>query len=403
MENMKTPYLEKLKAEMEDRLGCKIEIVEDRDSSYPCKMEFARNYARDRHLLRVNPARCINAYPIFFNLLNMKLQLQKTEEGAWGILQPVSSKEEFDRFNADFKNDPAGGRLIAALGSAADPLVTKLRGALITQACNQVLEMLAADVVLRDYPEAVEDMKQYLAASAVEGAAITYKELRQTYPAFIVKANRLLNLMFSMRCGEICGKKLIDAYKPASDEIDKALDLYNFYRAERDLLKTEGRIVGDVLKNILYRLKVARYVHLKVGEIAPVQQAYGSDDGDGLTDEQRASLAKFYENFGDGKSDSELMVLGMYKVLREVRIMPLEAVRAIALEIALLGANGISPSKKYNLRSMPNRHDIMGSEILAYYYVTWAKVFPDKLDMIGLPYKKAYESAVAMLESLSGG
>ena len=26
-----------------------------------------------------------------------------------------------------------------------------------------------------------------------------------------------------------------------------------------------------------------------------------------------------------------------------------------------------------------------------------------KLDMIGLPYKKAYESAVAMLESLSGG
>lgn len=91
------------------------------------------------------------------------------------------------------------------------------------------------------------------------------------------------------------------------------------------------------------------------------------------------------------------------KVLREVRIMPLEAVRALALEIALLGANGISPRKKYNLRSMPNRHDIMGSEILAYYYVTWAKVFPDKLDMIGLPYKKAYDSAVAMLESLSGG
>ena len=400
---MTAEYLTKLKAEMEERLGCKIEIVEDRDSSYPCKMEYARNYARDRHVLRVNPARCVNAYPIFFNLLNTKLQLQKTEAGTWGILQPVSSKEEFDRFNADFKNDPAGGRLIAALGSAADPLVTKLRGALITQACNQVLEMLAADVVLRDYPEAVEDMRQYLAAAAVEGAAIPYKELRQTYPAFIVKANRILNLMFSMRCGEICGKKLIDAYKPGGDEIDKALDLYNFYRAERDLLMTEGRIVGDVLKNILYRLKVARYVHLKVGEIAPVPQSDESDDGDGLTDEQRASLAKFYENFGDGKSDSELMVLGMYKVLREVRIMPLEAVRAIALEIALLGANGISPSKKYNLRSMPNRHDIMGSEILAYYYVTWAKVFPDKLDMIGLPYKKAYESAVAMLESLSDG
>ena len=95
------------------------------------------------------------------------------------------------------------------------------------------------------------------------------------------------------------------------------------------------------------------------------------------------------------------MVLGMYKVLREVRKMPLEAVRALALEIAILGTNGISPSKKYNLRSMPNRHDIMGAEILAYYYVTWARVFPDKLDMIGLPYKKTYESALAMLDAIS--
>ena len=37
-DTMTTGYLEKLKAEMEERLGCKIEIVEDKDSSYPCKM-----------------------------------------------------------------------------------------------------------------------------------------------------------------------------------------------------------------------------------------------------------------------------------------------------------------------------------------------------------------------------
>ena len=399
---MTTGYLEKLKAEMEERLGCGIDVVEDKDSSYPCKIEYARNYARQHHVLRVNSARCINAYPIFFVLLNAKLQLQNTESGALGILQPVSYSGEHDRFNADFKADPVGRKLIATLGSGADAIVMKLCASLITQACNQVLEMLAADVVLREYPEAVEDMKQYLASSAVEGAAVPYEELRKTYPAFIVKANRILNLMFAMRCGEISGKKLIDAYKPTSDEVDKALDLYNFYRAERDLLKTEGRIVGDVLKNILYKLKVARYVHLEVREIAPVPEATQEVADDGLTDEQRESLKKFYENFGDGKSDSELMVLGMFKVLREVSRMPLEVVRAIAIEIAMLGTNGISPSKKYNLKTMPNRRDIMGLEILAYYYVTWARVFPDKLDMIGLPYKKAYDSAVAMMESLSG-
>ncbi len=40
-EAMTTPYLEKLKTEMEGRLGCKIAIVEDGDSSYPCKIEYA--------------------------------------------------------------------------------------------------------------------------------------------------------------------------------------------------------------------------------------------------------------------------------------------------------------------------------------------------------------------------
>ena len=67
---------------------------------------------------------------------------------------------------------------------------------------------------------------------------------------------------------------------------------------------------------------------------------------------------------------------------------------------AMLGANGISPHGRYNLKAMPNRRDIWGAEILAYYYVTWARVFPDKLDMIGLPYKKTYESALAMLDAI---
>ena len=49
---------------------------------------------------------------------------------------------------------------------------------------------------------------------------------------------------------------------------------------------------------------------------------------------------------------------------------------------------------------MPNRRDIWSADILAYYYVTWARVFPDRLDMIGLPYKKTYQSVLAMLESI---
>ena len=37
-----------------------------------------------------------------------------------------------------------------------------------------------------------------------------------------------------------------------------------------------------------------------------------------------------------------------------------------------------------------------------YYYVIWAKVFPNKIDLIGLPYKQAYASAVSMLDCMNG-
>ena len=56
--SMKAAYLEKLVAEMESRLGCKIDVVEDVNSNYPSKIEYARNYARQSHVLRVNPKRC---------------------------------------------------------------------------------------------------------------------------------------------------------------------------------------------------------------------------------------------------------------------------------------------------------------------------------------------------------
>ena len=54
-----TGYLTKLKAEMEGRLGCGIEVVEDRDLGCACRFEFAWNYVRKHRVLRVNPARSV--------------------------------------------------------------------------------------------------------------------------------------------------------------------------------------------------------------------------------------------------------------------------------------------------------------------------------------------------------
>lgn len=392
-------YVEKAKSELEKLLGCSVEVVEDRDSRYPAKIEWARNYGRERHVVRVNPTICANGYPIFSMLLMAKLQLQRMPDGAYGILQPVSSREESMRFAGDFRNDRIGRVMIAHLGASADSMIAMLQNGVIVQCCNQVLEALMSDVVAKDYPEALDDMKAYLAKAAVEGAAKSHEEFLATYPEFVVTANRLLNLFFAMKCGEVCGKDLIGAYKPTLEEIDRALDLYNYFRTERDQLKAGGKIAGDVVKNFLREMKVDRYAHLVLLPIAPSESVQQRTD-DGLTPEQRESQRLFSENHGDGKGDAELMTLGIFKALRELRSWPLESVRSLAVEIATLGMNGIAPSRKYTLKGLPNRGEMYGEEVLAYYYVTWAKVFPDKVGLLGLPYKAAYDSAVKMLTNL---
>jgi hypothetical protein len=70
-------------------------------------------------------------------------------------------------------------------------------------------------------------------------------------------------------------------------------------------------------------------------------------------------------------------------------------VHRIAIEIAMVGVTGIDPKKKYSIKSMPDK-EFGGYQLLAWYYVSWARAIPEKLDKLGLPFSKAYESALQM-------
>ena len=63
----------------------------------------------------------------------------------------------------------------------------------------------------------------------------------------------------------------------------------------------------------------------------------------------------------------------------------------------MLGCGGISPDQKsgYKVNSIPDK-DFGGYQLLAYYYVSWAIAIPEQLDMLQLPFKKAYETATQM-------
>jgi hypothetical protein len=64
----------------------------------------------------------------------------------------------------------------------------------------------------------------------------------------------------------------------------------------------------------------------------------------------------------------------------------------------MIGVKGIDPKKKYSIKPIPGK-EFGGYELLAYYYVSWARAIPHMLEKLGLPFSKAYESAMQLYNS----
>ena len=107
--------------------------------------------------------------------------------------------------------------------------------------------------------------------------------------------------------------------------------------------------------------------------------------------------ADFALRHQDGADPTETMMMSMYMLgaMQYFDTLEPHEVHRIALEIAMVGVTGINPNKKYSIKSMPDK-EFGGYELLAYYYVSWARAIPDKLEHLGLPFSKAYESALQL-------
>jgi hypothetical protein len=84
--------------------------------------------------------------------------------------------------------------------------------------------------------------------------------------------------------------------------------------------------------------------------------------------------------------------------------MPLEQVREIAFEIALLGVNGLdyaSSEAKYSVRSMADDHKYTGLQLMSYMYVGF-KIVDPALDA-GIDLDEPYQLALNLFRSKNSG
>jgi len=73
-----------------------------------------------------------------------------------------------------------------------------------------------------------------------------------------------------------------------------------------------------------------------------------------------------------------------------------EVINKIAYDIALQGTQGFSPSKEnYSIPSIPEK-TFTGTQILAWFYASWAIAKPEQVEKLGLNYAREWEMAKSM-------
>lgn len=118
--------------------------------------------------------------------------------------------------------------------------------------------------------------------------------------------------------------------------------------------------------------------------------------------EQRVSNSQqFLENQGKDATENMMMSMYMLGAMQEMDNFSFTKVRNIAMEIAMVGVNGINPNNNgYKIPSLGSR-EFGGYEFLAWYYVSWARAIPEKLSALRLPFAEAYEAALQLYNKKS--
>lgn len=175
--------------------------------------------------------------------------------------------------------------------------------------------------------------------------------------------------------------------------------------------RSAWQIATDAFDKARIGLQDANYSDRIQAGLAKIRDLAASHGGDQPPENNQKHLEQSlrqtaFEHEHESQSDPQLnMMMAMYMMgaMKRFDALPFEKVREIAIEIAVLGTQGISPQKHsgYTLKSIPGE-DFSGYRLLANYYVSWKMVFPDKLSMLRLPFDEAYKLAMVMRGNKDG-
>lgn len=407
----KTNYLvvwKSIKDELEVVDKTNIRIEEDRSLNVHAKMEYAPLHAAKEHVIRYNPEKVFVEHLFVHEMMHLKMSQQATKASRGkAIVRSMKTQTAFRNRYMKFMQKTL--RHIAS--SELDKTMTHLADGLALQLMNCPLDLFVEHMIYSDY-KIVRPIQMLSLFHMEQDNINSVKQTAATgvFPKEILYANKVMNIVTCMHFKEMYGINLIGQYRPTRQELVHAQDLYEEFKEYLKTYKTGDEY--EMLEYFVQSFNMMNYVEIvDEDQVTAGMKADLSMKGD-LKDLAKDALsredaneanAQFAKDHEDGADATETMMMAMYMLAAMEYFDTLESheVHRIALEIAMVGVTGIHPKKKYSIKSIPNK-EFGGYEFLAYYYVSWARAIPEKLNSLGLPFSKAYESALQMYNARKG-
>ena len=390
-----------IKDELEAVDHVNIRFEETKTLQVLAKLEYAPLHGAKEHIVKYNPEKEFVDHMFVHEMMHLKMNQQATLAGKGkAVISSESTRSAFDRRFLRFMQKTHK----QLSSSSIRDIMDHLADGLCLQLMNCPLDLFVEHIIYTTY----KDMRPIQLLSLFHQEMNNIEGLKKAneegfFPKEIVRVNKVMNIATSMHLKNMYGIDIIKEYHPTKQEYEQAKDLFDEFKAylntyhpgdEYEMMEyfVQSLDMDDLIdirdeSEITNRLKKQRQSDAL--EELP-QQTLSEEDVD-------VANADFALKHQDGANPTETMMMSMYMLgaMEYFDTLDPQEVHRIALEIAMVGVTGIHPAKKYSIKSIPDK-EFGGYELLAYYYVSWARAIPDKLDDLGLPFSKAYESALQL-------
>jgi hypothetical protein len=395
-------FCAEFKHQLESKCNKKIELLEDGSISTAAKFELAENYSRSHHIIRYR-----SDYPAFVHLqmhelvhLDFIIEARQINEN----LLFITTQEHKSMFIKDIEPALLKLKRQGVPEKSIGDYGANLFNGISLQVYNIPVDLFIENFLYNKF----EEIRPYQFISLFnllkEGLkAVTDKKVIEHTPANILSKSKIYNIINSIQFKDLFGIDITSEFKASPLELTKAKTFYDEFMKQRDNKKP-----GEEYKLVLNwaeSLDLDKYFEF----VDENEYRSQRTDIDGLLE----SITKDPHGFESNdiykrrdedkfqKSQKEIgtnmaVVMFMMDAFNYFKDMPIDKIKEIAFEIAMLGTQGISPDKKgYRINSIRGK-EFSGYHMLAYYYVSWKLAIPEMVSQLGLPYEKEFDLAQKM-------